>query len=168
MDWLSAMQWQPCTAPLTCGSSQRSPAMLDEVVAQFRVKEKTRYTPVGKATWCNIFVNDVTRALACEVPHWWLGKELTANDMLKWLGDERGLRHGWRSCNTEDAIARASLGFPTVVVWANPNGPGHIAILKGLQDRPVPLIAQAGATNFERGTVLEGFGPRQVLFFPHD
>src|SRR5438067_1564270 len=84
--------WKPTSPPLTNGSDNRSAANYAAVVKQFDVANNGRYTPnqQGKGeTYCNIFLWDVTRALACEVPHWvdadgnpsavGIGKELNAN-----------------------------------------------------------------------------------------
>lgn len=179
-NWLSKWQWEPATAPLTNGSDDRNPSALVRVVAQFTVETHERYRP-GKPgpTWCNIFTWDVTRALACEVPHWIKGKETNANDLVHWLegkltngGKLQGPDHGWRPIARADVRARARAGIPCLVTYENPNPsrPGHIAVVMpaGLPDGDDLQIAQAGATCFSYGPVAQGFGTLPVKFWTHD
>lgn len=167
MSWLHPYQWIEVTAPLTGGSTYRKPELLQKIVDQFGVVEHPRYRPNGKETYCNIFVSDVTRALACEIPHWWNRQELTANAMFQWVFSEQGKRNGWSvSKDPKEAAAFASKGFPVVAAWESREGPGHIAIV--LPSTAGVEIAQAGRVNFARGPLEKGFGNKPVLYFLHN
>jgi hypothetical protein len=136
------------------------------------VTKNKRYAPVliqGRLiTYCNVFVSDCTRAFACEIPHWWHGKEQTANENIGWLNSGHGALHGWVK-NIDETGARVSalVGRPTVAVWRNPNPniPGHMAMV--LPDHDALVIAQAGRENFERCRLNVGFGDRPVEFWSH-
>lgn len=177
--------FRPTNPPLTNGSDNRSPEKYLAVVRQFEVELNPRYTPGhqgGSETYCNIFLWDVTKAMSCEVPHWvdadgeptgvGRGKELNANAIFDWLVGE-GFEHGWRRCTQAEAIERPLAGFPTIVVWKNPKGIGHVAVcIPSEEDKyrgtTVPVIAQAGKTNFSSGLVTKGFGDRSLTYYTHD
>lgn len=57
---------------------------------------------------------------------------------------------------------RADLGYPTVAVWFNSHGSGHVALLL-----PHGRIVQAGKSN---GVMLlnQGFGNHKPDFYTHD
>lgn len=165
-DWLPTSPWVSCTAPLTSGTAIRTPQLLEQVVAQFAVETSTRYRPGRGKTYCNIFSWDVTRALGCEVPHWAVSKELTANDTAKWLSSAVGIRHGWESAAEPVARGYAAAGKPALAVWVNSSGPGHIAVVLPSRGEAT-YIAQAGAKNFSRGPLADGFGARKVSFYVH-
>lgn len=63
-------QWLSVDAPLKNGPGNRSPELLRAVARQFEVERNPRYARSVGATWCNIFLWDVTAALRCEIPHW--------------------------------------------------------------------------------------------------
>src|SRR5207248_2697143 len=95
--------YEPVTALVTSGTKARSAAILNEVVTQFDVVHAARYRgSSGQGGLSNIFAWDVTRALGCEVPHWWLGVELNSNALENWL-QGRGVKHGWRACLAAEA-----------------------------------------------------------------
>lgn len=168
MNWIHPYQWVNITAPLTSGTTQRSPEILFRIVKQFQVETQARYRATIQDTYCNIFVSDVTRALACEIPHWMAGKEMTANAMFRWLANEDGKRNGWTAAmDAGEAVGFASRGYPVVVAFENKQGPGHIAIVLP-SDKAVVEIAQAGRVNFERAELAKGFGSRTVRFFIHN
>lgn len=161
-DWLNPRQYLPVTALVTNGSTDRSPGNLDAVVAQFQVETHPRYRPGQGSTWCATYVWDVTRALAAEIPHWWIRDELTANLSIGWLALQ-GQSHGWRGVTRDEAIASANIGRPTVVTHRAPGGKhGHMAIML-----PGGYISQAGETNFQRATLESGFGTLPVEFWTH-
>jgi len=165
--WASQSPWVPVTAPLTSGTALRSPDLLVQVIAQFEVETTPRYAPRNGKTYCNIFVWDVTRALGCEVPHWWLSTELTANALAGWLA-KVGPIHGWEMAHKKVACAYAKEGKPAIAIWKNPGaGPGHIAVLVPSRFESETEIAQAGKTNFSRGSLTRGFGARSVTFYVH-
>jgi len=168
MDWLPTDAWRPATAPITTGSAYRAPAILDDIVDQFQVEKHPRYAPGDGKTWCATFAWDVSRALAAELPHWWLGKELTANTLADWLS-VTGPSHGWHPTSAEDAQAAANIGRPAVAIWKNPGGGhGHVAVLVPSHGASGVVIAQAGASNFVRRPLADGFGNLPVLFYSHN
>lgn len=167
---------QPWLAwPETHVYSERVPENLHKAIEQFDVEHNIRYRPWLGRTYCNIFVWDVTCALACEIPHWVtkdglhappLGvgaRELNANATYQWLSIHGG-EHGWqRVASQDEAEMRADLGYPTVPVWYNSEGgSGHIALLL-----PHGRIAQAGRRN---GIMLleQGFGAHTPDFYTHN
>ena len=164
--WLPVDQWLPCTAPFTCGSACRSAHNLNLVIDQFEVETAQRYASSRGATWCNVFLSDVTSALACEIPRVWHGREMTANHMSQWLFVS-GPSFGWTEVAPVEAIDRANYGFPTVAVWPNPTGHGHVAVVVPGGDKEI-VIAQAGIHNFRRGPRVRGFGARAFSCFTHD
>lgn len=169
-------QWLAVDAPVQNKPGYRSAAALRAVVAQFDVEFNTRYRRTPYATFCNIFVTDVTKALNVEIPHWLrdtnvpLGKrELNANGTLEWLMII-GTHNGWREVNATEAERRADDGYPTIAIWKNPNmnKPGHIAILLPSDGQGIQ-IAQAGAKNFNHGSLAAGFGAvKPIRFFTCD
>jgi hypothetical protein len=174
--------WHPVSAPICSGPVGRSASLYERVIKQFQVVRNPRHAPRGGATYCNIFLWDVTRAMGAEVPHWvqsngkpstvGVGHELDANATVLWL-DNHGPDHGWRRTDAETAQARANEGKPTVAVWANPGGIGHVAVVRPYTGNLArgPAIAQAGETNFDDGWALQGFGLSRlsaVEYFIHD
>lgn len=168
--------WKPVCAPIRSVVGQRSAAVLVSVVEQFHVETCRRYAPGGGMTWCNVFVWDATRALGAELPHWvaadgrpckpGAGSELSANALAGWL-QQHGPRLGWRPATHEQARHTASHGCPTVAIWPNPHGHGHVAIVLPSPGGAPLRIAQAGARNFSTGTLEQGFGARDVDFWFH-
>lgn len=168
---MSPEQWQPAAPKLTCGTlGGRSRDNYRKVVDQFDVEHNPRYTPnqpTKGTTWCNLLAWDVTRAMGCELPHWWGPKELPVNALWTWLMSH-GADYDWTLCSEKLAAMNANQGRPTVAIWKNPDdGPGHIAVvLPGSTERAV-LIAQAGARNFVGEPLAHGFGGLSVNFWIH-
>lgn len=169
-DWIRHEQWLPLDAPVRSRPGSRDRDTYFRVAQQFRVTEMPRYKANATQTWCNIYAWDVTRAMGAEIPHWYdpatgnsmpvgKGAEMRANDMVTYLEQGRG---GWQQVPSEVARSRAAGGYPTVIVWSNPSGPGHIAMLL-----PDGTIAQAGASNLWRSSITAGFGYRPLKFFTH-
>jgi len=173
-DWLPKDAWWNVTAPLTSATGTRTPELLNKIIDQFEVELHPSYKRTPQTTFCNVFCNDVTRALGCEVNHLEIGaggpRELDANKMIEWLIGATGARHGWTECTESTARMAADKGYPVVVLWYNPTGIGHVAV-----GTPAPAasvegklyIAQAGAANFRCGLVAKGFGSLRVRFFTH-
>lgn len=162
--WLKAQQWIPLNPPLRGTPGNRSPGQYVAVAKQFDVANATRYQPPPKpstATWCNIFVWDVTRAMGVEIPHFWTGAEnraeMRANDIYRWL--DMGT-DGWRKTDPTSARSAAAQGIPVVLAWPNPGGTGHVAMLL-----PDGTIAQAGRTNLFGAPVGSGFGSHVPSYF---
>ncbi len=165
MTWLHPYQWVPVTAPLTSGTARRDARLTDQIVQQFELEISARYRPTATSTYCNIFLSDVTKALGCEIPHWWNGREVTANTMARWLAGEEGKQNGWTPVSRRDAEIAANSGQVAVAVWGNPQGVGHVALVVPSSDET--QIAQAGRVNFSRGSLESGFGRREVVFYSH-
>jgi len=175
--------WLPADAPLKSTPFERSPALYDAVIDQFVVEKNSRYRrdQQGKGeTYCNIFIWDVTRAMGAEIPHWVdqdnnptvLGKgiELDANAVIQWLQTQES----WKTVEPQRAQELANHGFPVVVTWLNPGSIGHIAVVRPGQYslNQGPTIAQAGGTNFNHGTVAQGFqrlpSSQDVVYYYHE
>lgn len=175
--------WLPVTAPITSGPGDRRAPLLDLVIRQFQVAVNPRYKANQQArgeTYCNIFVWDVTRALAAEIPHWVIGdgetsspgngRELDANAVNAWL-NRCSPRYGWTRVTAGEAHAAALQGRPAVASWLNPTGIGHVAVIRPMPAHPtqgVP-IAQAGSVNSDTLYLADGFGRAAgaVEFFAH-
>lgn len=167
---------------------QRSADALNTVIDQYYVATNSRYARTSSATYCNIFSWDVTRALGAEIPHWLKNNkpassttsgayELNVNATYNWLRDY-GASYGWTKITAKEAQARANAGYPTIAIWKNPSGgSGHIAIVRpegngySYSASKGPVIAQAGASNFNYGNVSTGFGSSRmgdVLYYTHN
>lgn len=176
--------WVEVTPDATNGPDNRSAVNYTLMCKQFEVATNPRYVaghdgnPAnGRETYCNIFLWDCTKALSCEVPHWvdpstgvevpmGKGKEQSANTVVDWFV-QHGLDFDWMACSRKKAMSRATLGYPTVVLWKNPGGIGHVAmVLPGVD---FTHIAQAGGTNFFDDRLEKGFGNLgPLLFYTHD
>lgn len=160
---LPAPQWVPAQADLHCCRNCRTPARYLEVVGQFDVEHAARYRAVDGKTYCNIFASDVAAAMGCLLPHWWLSRELSVNDLVPWL-KRTGVDYGWeRLDSAHTAIAAALAGMLTVATLVA-EGHGHIAVVLPIDDGQ-PWIAQAGRTNFAHARLAAGFGTRTPEFF---
>jgi hypothetical protein len=175
--------WLPADAPLKSAPGERNPDLYSAVIDQFAVEKNPRYRrdQQGKGeTYCNIFIWDVTRAMGAEIPHWVgqennssvLGKgiELDANGVIRWLQ----VQGEWQEVGPERAQDLANQGFPVVAAWLNPGGIGHIAVVRPGVYSSVqgPTIAQSGGTNFNHGTVAQGFqsipAGQEVVYYHHE
>jgi membrane-bound lytic murein transglycosylase B len=89
--------------------------------------------------------------------------------MNSWLNTQ-GPKHGWRQVSAAEAQALANKGCPTVATWKNPTGGhGHIGVIRpGQLKNGSPTMAQAGGTNFNKGTVRQGFGNKQPQYFVYE
>lgn len=159
--------WEPVDAEVRSRPGARSRGLYDDVLNQFAVGVNLRYARRDGNTYCNIFVWDATRAMGAEIPHWVDGRELDANSCSRWLATT-GVRNGWSRVSAEEAQESANEGQPTVATWRNPNGIGHIAMVRpGTLTAEGPAIAQAGSRNFNRGHVADGFGSRTPEYWAH-
>jgi hypothetical protein len=150
----------PTSPPVRGDAARRSAALYDDVLNQFAVGVNPRYAHKNGATFCNIFVWDVTRAMGAEIPHWvdpqgnptlhLHGNELSANGVCAWL-HAHGARFGWGRVTLAEGIERANRGCPVVVAWNNtrPRGIGHVAMVRPGAPSPQsgPWMAQAGRKN---------------------
>ena len=172
--------WIPIDAPAQSQPGARSRAQYDQVLNQFAVGANPRYTPRNGNTYCNIFVWDATRAMGAEIPHWvdqqgraarvgapgaW---EMDANDTNRWLNRQGG-NNGWRKVDAAEAQRMANDGKPAVVSWLNPNGIGHIGMIRpGTITARGAALAQAGRNNFNNRHVADGFGRLRPEYWVHE
>jgi hypothetical protein len=161
--------WEVITPRWSSGSlPARSSQVYEQILAQFDVEHASRYAPKSGITFCNIFVWDATKALGCELPHWWYRDELSANGLSDWL-TKYGANHGWMKVDSDHARQRANAGFPVVAVWKNPGaGSGHIAMVRPSGEEGQLHIAQAGASNHADIPITTGFGLLPVTLWSHD
>lgn len=175
--------WAVLSPSVTSDESFRFGELYALVIKQFDVERNPRYTP-NETTKCNIFVNDVTRAMGCEIPQSVLPdgvtptlitnadkRELDANAMIRWLRNH-GAAYGWDRCSESEAVAYAVEGKPAVVTAYKPLGIGHMAVLlpERFGDAALgPLIAQSGAVNSARTWVRDPrtFGGGVVEYWRH-
>ncbi len=155
-----------------------------EIAKQFEVETNPRYVKGhnndpkdGNETYCNIFQCDVILALGIVLPHWMdpatgapvpmgKGKETSANGVCTWMA-LHAFEYGWMECGEQQARARATRGYPTIVVWNNPGGIGHVGVV--LPGVDFTHLAQAGGTNFFDRPLQSGFGGVKPLrFYTHD
>ena len=165
------------------GSSARAEAY-KKALMQFEVATNPRYEKGhdndpsnGIETYCNIFLWDGLTALGLEPSHWvdastgvsvpvGKGVELSANGVCNWF-TKNAYAFRWMQCGENQARSRASEGFPTVVLWYNRGGIGHVAFV--LPGTDFTHIAQAGGSNFFDKELKAGFGAASpLMFFTHD
>ncbi len=171
--------WKEAVPALTNLPGARQALIYVDTLKQFDVVTNPRYAKnklgFGE-TYCNIFMWDATLALGCEIPHWvdpfgnraavGKGKELNANASFDWLMGKGFNDQGWMLISEKTAVGRASYGFPTVVIWKNPGGIGHVALVMP-STGPVK-IAQAGGTNLFDADLVKGFGSgKQLKYLTH-
>jgi uncharacterized protein YukE len=174
--------WQPIDAPVKSQVGNRDSKLYEATINQFGVESNPRYQQNQQAkgeTYCNIFAWDVSRAMGAEIPHWvdtngnptavGAGKELSANGAIKWL-QKYGEQKGWQTMGAADAQGMANQGKPVIAAWLNPEGIGHMGVVRPGEYLPQegPRLAQAGGTNFNDGFVKDGFGNRQVIYYVHE
>lgn len=174
--WCPADPRVPCTAPHTNGSDHRSSAAYDAVIEQFRVERNPRYQPKPRPlddgtqiidTGDGVLTWDVTRALGCEVPRWWEGRELKVNDLSTWFAGA-GRAAGWELLPVEFAVQQAQRGFPTLAYRRTVSSLGKVAPVKPAKATDIGVqIAHAGLQCFAHGALERAFGRGGVVFFSH-
>ena len=144
---------------LTSSVVDRSPARLMAIVAEHHLRGFARYMPrdiTGDGvpeTFCNLFAQDVSEAMGVLLP-----RNTRANQLARWLAT-LGERVGWGMVGSHVAQRMADEGQLAVSIWVNQSGgPGHIAVLVPSLGEPGLWIAQAGAANFTRQSIVSGFG----------
>lgn len=170
--------WYKLTPVLRSQQGSRVPAIVQHVYDQFDVDVNPRYKPSNGNTYCNIFVWDCTKAMGCEIPHWYFprtgapaeGKvedamEMTANGMCEWLHTV-GSMYGW--ARVDEVMARKSAGEGHCVVgtWLNLHGHGHVAMMN-----PDGTVSMAGAICAKAMTVERAFPPvlcKNVQWYAHE
>ncbi|WP_164012330.1 peptidoglycan-binding protein [Pyxidicoccus trucidator] len=175
---------QVTNPPLKGDPKNRNADTYNQVINQFGVGSNPRYTPRDSSgdgvrdTFCNIFLWDVTRAMGAEIPHWvdtngnsvapGKGREMNANSTVDWM-HKHGERNGWRKATPEEAQKMANAGHPSVALWKNPRGIGHVAVVRpGEVTSQGPSSAQAGGKNFNNKHIKDGFGGAQPEYWVND
>lgn len=170
--WIVPEQWKALTPPPSEVRTVRSADNLLAATRALHVMEAKRYLPANGNTYCNIFMADATQLLGCSIAHRdAAGNERTINQTI--LDLRAGKYDGWTKVTVSDAANRAQMGLPTVAVWLNPKGHGHVAVLV---PRPTAgtvghvYVTGAGAACREQCTIEGQFGSltSQVEFFGHD
>src|SRR5256885_2649840 len=135
--------------------NNRSAYNYAEIINRFEVATNPLYAASKTATYCNFFVQDVTRAMGAPLP------ELLVNDTSNWLNDRtKGGARGWRKLTPNEAQQTANNGHPTVAIWNNPSGGhGHIAMVRpgSIGDSRGDAEAQAGRLTLNATHVTRGF-----------
>lgn len=167
-------QWRPLTKMMTNAPGDRSQESLRAVIDQFGLATSARYAPRDGLTFCNIFSWDVTRALGCEVPHWWDAdgkrRELTANETLRLM--RGGAFPGWQMCAPAMIADIACTGAPVLAFWLNGFGPGHVALVAPVEVKywRDAMVAQAGRVCGEM-RIDKAFGDHRLTlldFWTHE
>jgi len=174
---------------VTSDVTNRSTALYNNVVAQFRVGNNPRYAVTESgSTYCNIFMWDVTRAMGAEIPHYVDpntlearsypdvsgAKELNANGIYDWLS-KKGGDYGWKRVTAAQAQALANEGRPVVTAWKNTTGGhGHVQVVVPSKDGSFSesrgvAIAQAGRRLFDYGYITDVYNESldQVVYYAH-
>jgi hypothetical protein len=173
---------QPVYPDFTNGTDNRNPVSYVTALSQFDFVNNPRYAVRNGNTWCNIALWDGSRALGCEIPHFRLyyvktaegkvqltGQEFNANAVANWFAGVEDELAGWSEVPVETAQTRANAGYPTVVIWKNPGGTGHVAWVVPSKTPGELLIAQAGAKNYFGVPLKYGFGNAGPLkYYTHD
>jgi len=155
----------------------RSAESADLVLAQFDVGRALRYQREPGKTFCNIFAWDVAGAFGVELPHWILADGTPAKPGA--AGAHETLTNelrdrlvagawGWKPMDPVPAAQNAARGRPTIAIWRNHSGPGHVAWLEPNSDQADIYVAQAGALCGRHMPLETAFGKHrlgQVLFF---
>ena len=185
---ISNYPWDEITPYKTNAEGYRYPEAYEKVLQDLQVETRGRYAP-GKDTWCNIYVWDATKAMDCEIPHYYNPEtgegftrqeaisageyepgnpdgyyEMSAPRMTEWL-ETHGAKNGWIECDAETAIQMANKGMPTVVAATDTNHVGMVVPQR--EGESGVMISQAGASNFEHGSLNQGFGNYHVKYYYH-
>ena len=178
----------PATTETVNSNGQIGTTRITGALNEFDVEHNKAYLPRDGKTYCNIFAADFATAMGAEIPKTLQNGQfldyLNANEMVSYLAGEygydvpQGEAVGWHELSTTDAARYAQDGYVVVV-----GGGGHMGIVRpesmptgNLADMRIPQgqaamadmrIAQAGASNFNNGPLLNGFGSvrDQVRFF---
>jgi hypothetical protein len=147
VDFLRRLQNQgerdlPLNAPLPNNVGNRSAYNYFKVIEQFQVEESPRYAPDNK-TYCNIFAEDVMRAMNAPLP------QMVVNDMVGWLKENRATS-GWRRVDERMAQQMAKEGHPSIAIAANvnPSKHGHVAVIRpaSVGDNRGAAVTQTGGS----------------------
>lgn len=123
--------------------------------------------PRDGVTLCNEAVRFMLAVLGGHIPR------AVANEQADWLDSAEARAHGWMRCDSstlapaEVAKQRAELGYPTVAVYRNPSGHGHIALCIPAPDVDEGhlYVAAAGEVCTNSARIEKQFGNLPVAFF---
>lgn len=168
------------TSPTDPGAAQR----IKDLIHSMNVTGNSRYLPRDGKTYCNIFVMDFCKKMGVPLPEYldWnkdgkIDDYLDANEAISWLngsynkgGVQTGAQLGWKVISAEQAARYASEGKVVIAGWKNPiaSNPGHLAIVRPESTTGNIKIAQAGAKNFENGSITSGFGNKLPTYFVYE
>ena len=179
--------WRPAAPAIKSNEDNRSPELYNAVISQFRVETAERYRPFrNDATYCNIFMWDVTSAMGAEIPHYTdpesgepryypdVGgaKAMTAIEIDKWL-KTYGSEYGWHQVDARTAQEYANEGKPAVTAGGSldhvqvvcPSRNGQFDPIRGV------TVAQAGSrvTSYSYISSIYGAGPLEnVTYWIHE
>lgn len=147
------------------------------VLKDLDVLHSARYAAGDDKTFCNIFFTDFVRNMGLRAPTHWMtadghpakmgqGIEMSANRLATWFRNH-GATYGWWKADELTASSAAERGHVVAAVWQSDGrrGPGHIAIVLGVDGDDMTAITQAGKNNFEQCTLRQGFGDLPVEFW---
>jgi WXG100 family type VII secretion target len=172
----------PVISPIDPTPSPDAIKKMQDALRDLNVTKNSRYQPGDGKTWCNIFTMDYCKKMGVPLPQFldWnndkkIDDHLDANEATRWLkgtydkgGVKEGPDLGWKTISADEAAKLASSGKVVVAGWENLGGIGHMAVVRP-ESTPGDLrIAQAGAKNFENGSVRDGFGNRTPTYFVYD
>lgn len=164
----------------TNAAGKRSAAAYNFIINQFSVETNPRYKVTNGNTWCNIFAWDVMYAmgLSSDFSNWidknqkpcasGSGSELNANATYNWLAT-KGSSYGWTSVSAYDAQQKANNGYPTIAVYYNKSGHGHVMVVRPETSTykyktNSPVIAQAGSSNKNYSNVSTSLSPIKYYY----
>lgn len=157
--FLAWLLWDPIrNAVLTVA---RTPQDIIDAVADIDPQHNPDLQPgtLGDGlTWCNKFMWLVLGELGVNIPF----APTNANDQIEYLAQGND---GWQEVTRDDAQIAALNGNVAVATYFNPGGHGHLALV--LPYGGPMQIAQAGASNFNKGALASGFGNIQPVFYVH-
>lgn len=160
--------WKAVVAPVQSQEEGRNRGLLEQVLQQFAVASNPRYEPdAPDRPRGHIYVWDVSRAMACEIPHFAGAKELSLGQTVDWLRHEGPMR-GWRRAEAQDAIAAANEGQLVIALPKEPRLK-HLAVVIP-QEPPPDLLPKVAGAGMKRGWALpvaEVFGLKRIEFFVH-
>lgn len=171
-NWIVPEQWNALKPPPELVVTARSADNLLAATRALHVTEAKRYLPANGNTFCNIFMADATQLMGCSISHRdAAGNERTINQTI--LDLRAGKYAGWYKVAASDVANRAQFGLPTVAVWLNPKGHGHVSVAVPKPANGVEghiYVTGAGAACREQCTIEQQFGgyTPQVEYFGHD
>ena len=143
-------------------SARANRAVMDGFNVQFNPRYFPRVDELGnRSTYCNRYVNDVTRALGAPV------RGGNANGIHDWLSSPEGASDGWFEVTSEQAQRYVNQGWVGVAAWKNPYGHGHVQMISpsvdGLYDPDKGIaISQAGRLLINYGYIADVYRDARI------